>query len=99
MSKSFIFPFIAYSTSAHETSSLNIFLPPGILEGIFHPSDTEYDVSTGEHCPLRITGYREKRPEDLTTVSPIDTSRKYEAFPTVKKKDHILFGTYEPLNF
>jgi len=49
------------------------------------------DLSTGEPCPLRIPVLRKKRPEDLAAVSPIDTSRKYEALPPVtNKKDHIL---------
>jgi hypothetical protein len=53
------------------------------------------DLSTGEHCPLRIPVLRKKRPEDLAAVSPIDKSRKNEALPTVtKKKEHILFGLF-----
>jgi hypothetical protein len=53
------------------------------------------ELSTGEPCPLRIPVLKKKRPEDLAAVSPIDKSRKYEAFPTVtKKKGHILFGLF-----
>jgi hypothetical protein len=49
------------------------------------------DLSTGEHCPLRIPVLRKKRPEDLAAVSPIDKSRKEEALPPVtQKKEHIL---------
>jgi hypothetical protein len=49
------------------------------------------DLSTGEHCPLRIPVLRKRRPEDLAAVSPIDKSRKYEALPPVtRNKGHIL---------
>jgi len=50
------------------------------------------DLSTGEHCPLRIPVLRKKHPEDLAAASPIDKSRKEEALPPVtKKKGHTLY--------